>query len=1202
VYIPKSLHVLATASQAAPGTIVALSGQGIQIATATQDVLLSQLSTLAGKPIAIGELIQQAGLAPGKQLPLPDPALRDRLAQALDLCFPHEHFWVNELRCVQPAELPFPIAEQRLAAAERTPSLAQTIELPPQLAHKASGDMPADLATLLLTAWLVYFQRYNGDAPTIRYSDEQITAIAHGVEPFVAREVPLTISLTDDPSFEEAARRVSRQLSRIKEHRSYPHDLFVRYPDLFGKLQPIPIVVSVGDHAAQMETIDAAALMIVINPTSGQCRLFLGEDLSADGEHRWSAQRTSGHFKQLLSAAIHQPSSPISRLPLLTAQEQAQMLGWNRTDRLFGLPLVAHALFEAQAARAPDALAVDDGEEQLSYQALNAAANRLAHCLRRQGVTTETPVAVALERSTQLLVALLAILKAGGVYLPLDLSLPASRLGFLLADSGATVLLSRRDLLPRLPAFDGTLLSLDDPALTAEEPDHDVSVRISPDQLVYLMYTSGSTGQPKGVGTTHAGLANRLLWSKAAYGMTSADRLLQIAALGFDISVWELLLPVITGGTLLVAPPDRHKDPHALVALLQAEQITTLHCVPSLLEAVLDPLAAVHGATLRQVVCGGETLPVALARRWSERLPQVALHHAYGPTEAAISVTHWTWQPDWTGPRVPLGQPIANTQLYVLDAQGAPVPVGIVGELVIGGVQLARGYLSRPELTADKFRPDPFTNTPGARLYHTGDLGRWLPDGTLEFLGRRDDQIKLRGFRVELGEIEAVLLQHPLVRQAVVAARTEQDYQRLIGYVVGEQGAHAQRAPAHKEQGNKGAGCYAQRVPGEQRNEAQPELDAQELRQFLQERLPDYMVPSAFVVLDALPLTANGKVDRKLLVERTNLSLTEVSDHVIPRNQIGFTLTKIWEQILGVSPIGVHDNFFQLGGHSLFAIRLAGEIQKAFPGNEAINITHIFKYPTIAGLTKLLTAQTVNAAPTPIIPLNNQPSLTPLFLVHPGEGLAFAYHALANRLQGYASYGINNPRFGDPDSRFSSIEEMAHEYIKAVLETRPEGPYWLGGWSFGGSVALEMAHRLDALGHQVEGVLLIDSYNMALVAPEDVGPEGVAQFLNDQGFDPQTDEGRRLRDELLNNGQLAEAYQPKPYHGRVVLIKAAHPDAHMAHVPAELEHGWRDYMCGKLETYTVPGKHAELLAPKYVAHLATIIQEVLDRAAAQAAA
>ena len=576
-------------------------------------------------------------------------------------------------------------------------------------------------------------------------------------------------------------------------------------------------------------------------------------------------------------------------------------------------------------------------DRTLTYAALDAHANRLAHRLRDLGVGPDVLVGVCAERSLELVVGLLAVLKAGGAYVPLDPEYPAGRLTDMVSDAELRVVLLQGAALDALPLQDGVtriLLELDTSAASSSAL---AAVNAPPlddlhaDHLAYMIYTSGSTGKPKGAANTHAGLHNRLAWMQDAYGLTGDDVVLQKTPFSFDVSVWEFFWPLIVGAKLVMAAPGAHRDPARLVETIRHEGVTTLHFVPSMLQAFIEHVA-VEGsqaeqawASLRRVICSGEALPAELRDRVSKYLPQVQLENLYGPTEASIDVTRWACGDDQSA-EVPIGRPIWNTQAYVLDGGLEPVPAGVVGELYIAGVGLARGYLNRASLTAERFVADP-NGTAGSRMYRTGDLARWRSDGVLEFLGRADAQVKLRGFRIEPGEIEAALAGQSGVSQAAVIARPDgAGGQRLIGYVVAALGAV---------------------------------LETAALRAALSRQLPDYMVPSALVVLERLPLTPNGKLDRRALPEP---ELGSPHSHRAPRTPQEAILCSLFAEVLGVERVGVDDNFFERGGHSLLATRLISRIRATL--NVEVAIRSLFEAPSVEALAeRLLSAEVASRAP-----------------------------------------------------------------------------------------------------------------------------------------------------------------------------------------------------------------------------------------------
>ncbi|HEX8178801.1 MAG TPA: amino acid adenylation domain-containing protein [Pyrinomonadaceae bacterium] len=628
--------------------------------------------------------------------------------------------------------------------------------------------------------------------------------------------------------------------------------------------------------------------------------------------------RLWAQYEWLVQSASATPDAPLGRLDILPAAERQQVLyAFNETPADYSTDVCLHELVAAQAERTPDAVALSYEGAQLSYRELDERANRLAHYLQSLGVGPETLVGICLERSFEMLVGLLGILKAGGAYVPLDPGYPPERLAYMLADAAAPVLLTEQQLLTRLPELSARVVCLDTewPEI-AQSGAHAPGRTATPDNLAYAIYTSGSTGQPKGVLVSHRAIANRLLWMQSAYPLTPADRVLQKTAFSFDASIWELFVPLLCGARVVLARPGGHQDSAYLVQTVAQEQITTLQLVPTMLQVVLTERGLSAWRSLRRMWCGGEAVSLELQRRFFAKFAATELHNLYGPTEAAIDATHWLCERDTERTHVPIGHPLPNMQVYVLDEYGQPVPLGVAGELHLGGVNLARGYLNRPDLTAEKFIPHPFSRTPGARLYRTGDLGRRLPDGTLEYLGRIDQQIKLRGFRIELGEIETALSAQASVREAAVVARADDaGHKRLVAYVV--------------------------------LTDAQTfDLDA--LRAELATRLPDYMIPSDFVVLDRMPLAPNGKLDRKALPAPEQAGRKSGADFAAPRNAVEELLAVLWAEVLQTDGVSIDDNFFEAGGHSLLATQLMARVRDSF--QIELPLRTLFEAPTVRGL------------------------------------------------------------------------------------------------------------------------------------------------------------------------------------------------------------------------------------------------------------
>jgi amino acid adenylation domain-containing protein/FkbH-like protein len=627
-----------------------------------------------------------------------------------------------------------------------------------------------------------------------------------------------------------------------------------------------------------------------------------------------SMKRLLAHWEALLAEVVSHPERPVDEVPLLATAEREQMLvEWNRTEVQYPVYCVQQ-LFEQQVERTPAAVAVEYEGQEISYAELNRRANQIGHYLRKLGVGPEVRVGICMERSFEMVVGLLGILKAGGAYLPVDPGYPPERMSYLFRDGQIAALLIQERFQPLFSSYGGMVVALDKQRDDiASEDAFNLQNITRLENLVYVIYTSGSTGQPKGTMNVHSGLCNRLLWMQQQYRLNESDRVLQKTAFTFDVSVWEFFWPLIAGARLVMAKPGGHQDADYLSAIIQSSRITTIHFVPSMLGVWLESEGVKRCATLKRVICSGEALSPEAQRKFYSKL-SAELHNLYGPTEASIDVTFWPCRDDDTKTYVPIGWPIANTQVYVLDTAFQPTPLRVKGELYLGGAGLARGYLGRPEMTAEKFIPNPFTRAPGERLYRTGDLVRWGSDGNLEFLGRIDHQVKVRGFRIELGEIEAALEGHRGVSQAVVVVREDHPGdKRLTAYLV-----------AKPEQG----------------------LESEALHAYLKGKLPEYMMPSDYVFLENLPLTSSGKINRKVLPA----PVREQSDKVYtaPRTVTEELLCSIWEEVLKRERIGLHDNFFELGGHSLLATQVASRIRAAFAMEFPLRA--LFEAPTIAEL------------------------------------------------------------------------------------------------------------------------------------------------------------------------------------------------------------------------------------------------------------
>ncbi len=918
-------------------------------------------------------------------------------------------------------------------------------------------------------------------------------------------------------------------------------------------------------------------------------------------------QRMARHLQIVLESIVATPELPVARLPLLTLAEQQQWIESNATTVAYSQPHLLHQLFEAQVVRSPQALALLSDGESLSYQQLNTRANQLAHHLLSLGVGPEIAVGVCLPAGAEAAVALLAILKAGGVYVPLDPSWPSSRHAQVLAQSHLRVLLTHQPLLELwegLAAPQTHLLCLEHlQVVLADLPTSNPAVALSPDHLAYSLYTSGSTGQPKGVLVSHRAICNRVLWSQQHIPLTAADRLLQLASWSFDIALWELFGPWLVGALVIVPQPGTAADPRALLSLILQRQVTVVHLVPSLLLMLLEEREISACRNLRSLLCGGEALAAETLVRLQASLP-IAVQHFYGPTEAAISSTCWSVEPGQHITLVCLGHPIANTQVYLLDQALEPVPIGAVGELYLGGICLARGYQGRADLTAERFVPHPWSQQLGERLYRTGDLARYLADGSLVFVGREDQQIKLRGHRIELGEIEAALVLHPAVREAVVVALPDTAGQpRLVGYVVAQQ---------------------------------TPEPTSGELRHHLQAHLPDYMLPAVFVLLEHLPLSANGKLDRRALPAPDAVSFAREETQVSPRDALEWQLLQIFEEVLGIHPISVTDNFFTLGGHSLSAVQLMARVEKLL--GQHLPLSTLFQGATVEYLASILRQQAITHQESPLVQIQPQGSKPPLFCVHPIGGEVFCYIDLARLL------GTDQPCIGlqavdleDTQAASTGLEDIAASYVKALRAVQPRGPYLLSGWSFGGLVAFEMARQLWKQGDRVALLALLDPPmpGIANQAIEIDDVQAVNLFIRDlQGrfggtiptrnqdelqalnwdellyyvldiarsiklvpSDAGLPQVRRLLHIFKRNTKAMLKYTPQAYTGNIQLFRTNEGGVYDRQDPAA---GWRN-LAEHIEIHLLPGNHYTFLKEPFVQSLTEQLKICLDEALADEA-
>jgi amino acid adenylation domain-containing protein len=1111
----------------------------------------------------------------------------------------------------------------------------------------------ASIFMALLAAFKALLYRYSGQedivvgSPISRRTQRQTE---HLIGLFLNVAV-LRTDISGDPTFRELLRRVRTTALEAYAHQNIPFERLVeelqpaRDPSrtaLFqvmftfqDALMPARALGPFGpDESSQLE-VEAFDFDLPVAPFDLMLLMQESEEgLVATLEYKTDLfaaeviERMLGHLGTLLEAIVRRPDARLSDLPLLTAAERRQLLAEFNShagEVTSGRPAkCVHELFEEQAARNPDARAVRFGAQTVSYGELNERANQLARYLRMLGVGIETRVGICMERSVEMITAVLGILKAGGAYVPFEPDEPRERLAFKLRDSGVEVLLTQARLLQIFAGLDEPRTDRGKSGLEVicMDRDHEAIARHGrdnpgerprPNNLVYVIYTSGSTGAPKGVLIEHRCLVEHALEVARRFELNAADRVLQFAPLSFDVSAEEIFPTLATGGRLVLRPAGLAVSIQDFQPFVTNEKLTVLNLPTPYWGqwmAVMERENLPMPASLRLVIVGSDTVTSEQYAQWQKlsRRPReggpVRWCNAYGTTEATITATIYEPESEEIPACVPIGRPMRHTQVYILDPRGQPVPIGVPGEIYIGGDEVARGYLNRPEATGVSFVPDIFSRRPGARLNRTGDFGRWRADGNIEFLGRRDNQVKIRGFRIELGEVEGALLAHAAVSEVVVVPREDASGEkRLVAYFV-----------------------------------AREEQIVSKLQQFLRQRLPAYMVPAAFVPLEKIPRLSSGKLNLDALpvpaAERPDLD----EDFVAPSDSLEEKLANIWRQVLGLEKVGVNDNFFDLGGHSLLAIRLFAEIEKLTGWN--LPVLSVFQSPTIKGLADIIRRTQSTERRSSILTVQPQGTKAPLFLVHgAGGGMLWGYANLAEHLGVDQPVYAFNSRGLDGLEEFATTEELAAQYVQELRAFQRQGPYYLGGYCFGGEVAFEMAQQLVAQGERVGLLALMNamppnsSFGKMRLSPlwgvrfvrnawhwfgyfcrwtsqqkrsfiqrkmrvckrllqgwlgRNGGRDGLAELTVDLSL--YSEEQRRLWDVHL---RASDNYKPRSFPGSVVVFRTPFHPFFCSFDPT---FGWNEFAEGGVTLKIVPGAHESILDEPYVQTTAAKLKECLEQA------
>jgi len=1122
-------------------------------------------------------------------------------------------YWKNQLQGA-PALLELPTDRNR-PAVQGFRGAEELMTFPVSLREdlkKISQRENVTLFMTLLAAFKILLTRYTGQTDLVVGSPiagRNITETENLIGFFV-NTLALRTDISGDPTYREFLGRIKNMTLDAFSHQELPFDKVVaaHCPERSLSYNPIYQVAFAlqpgSDSSLQISGLEIQP--IKLGSVTAKFDLFLSAKEVPDGlavtvEYNTdlfeasTIRRLIVHYQNLLETLLTNPNLRVSEFPLLSQNERHQILNeWNNTTTEYPNQCL-HSLFEIQAKQNPENIAVSSDQGNLNYQELNSKSNQIARHLRKLGVSPNSPVGILMERSTLMTTGILGILKAGGAYLPLDLSYPSERVQYMLEDARVDVILTTLENSPRLPDTTAQIICLDSDweSITAESPENLENVN-QPTDLAYIIYTSGSTGKPKGTLIPHRAV-NRLVFNTNYVQIDSTARFAHISNVSFDAATFELWGALLHGAELIVLNKDLILSPTEFITQLREQKITTMFLTTALFNLLSreNPNAF---QSLKTLMFGGETSDPASVRRVLENTPPERLLHVYGPTETTTFASwHHIQSVSSEAHTIPIGKPISNTAIYILDSQMNPVPVGVPGEIFIGGDGLANGYLNRPQLNEEKFVTVPAgkISLDNLRLYRTGDIARYLPDGNIEFIGRKDNQIKLRGFRIELGEIESALNSHPKIKDAIVLLADNKGEKKLVGYFVSES------AP-----------------------------EPRQLREFLKQKLPEFMIPALFIEVAQLSLNPNGKIDRRQLPDLPDVT-TDSGAETAAADELELKLTWIWQKVLGLNSVSLRDNFFECGGHSLIAVRLFSQIEKTLGCQ--LPLATLFQSPTIEQLANLIRQGGWKSSWGSVVPMRPNGNKTPFFCVHAVGGNILEYNDLAKYLDpDQPFYGLQALGLDGKTTPLTNIEEMASAYLTELRQIQPSGPYYLGGRSFGGTVAFEMARQLSEQGQKVALLAIFDSYpkgwlklcsesearrfkkdflklriNRHLENWKKLGPLEKAgyvltkanykkrkyqnllwQVTQKLGFGKASSVNNTIRDIEEINYLAIKNYIPKLYPGKVTFFCATEEVC-----PEENLTGWQRLAIGGVEVVEVPGDHQTMIKEPFVEELAKALRE-----------
>ncbi|MDJ1497903.1 amino acid adenylation domain-containing protein [Cytophagaceae bacterium DM2B3-1] len=1206
-------HSEETKSINTPGTIIAISDDSLTFATTTNNITLSQFSTIDGLPLTISQLKEQYNLKENNLLSEASPKNIQRIQEIDSRIARYQNYWVKKLSVLQPTILPF-VSRLPLSPQSDTPYpiTVPLSDFTKEFLYTYKENSKS--INFLISTYLVYLARVTGTTHLqIGFVTSHLQEKLHELPDFFATNVPLQVDIDLQKDFEAVYTVIEKELKQVQKAETYNRDITARYPVLRNKNEvkenPLfPIVLVKSQKHPTHYTQLGRDLTIWIVEEDNSIHL-LGNPFRLDTP---TMEQMSNQLATFLQELIRNLHEPVHKHALLSVPERHRILvEWNNTAKGYQTDICMHQLVEKQAALTPNAIAVLFEDTHLTYAQLNEKANQLAHLLLLHGAAPEVLVGICMEKSLEMVIGVLGIQKAGAAYVPLEPSAPKDRLGIVLNDLQLTLLITQEALKSKFDSYEFTTIAIDgEGAKLKQQRTSNPTSFVTPDNLAYIIYTSGSTGIPKGVMVRHRPAINLIEWVNNTFQMGATDRVLFVNSLGFDLSVYDIFGMLAAGGSVRIASKTELQNPQQLLEILYQEPITLWNSAPATLSQLLPFSNIVQQpatTSLRLAFLSGDWIPLAMPGWITQHFTNTQVVSLGGATEATVWSNYFLIprQLDEQWVSIPYGYPIQNAKYHILDSNLQPVPSGVAEELYIGGQCLADGYFKRPELNQEKFIQDPFSNDPNARLYKTGDLARYMPDGNIEFLGRKDHQVKIRGYRIELGEIEAVLTEHPNIQEILTIAQPDASgNKRLIAYIV-----------LKSAQGTTSA----------------------DLRGFLKDKLPEYMVPSLFVFLDAMPLNPSGKIDRKALPAPSEQEDTQ-GEYVAPRSPAEYLVEELWKKILQRSRVSIYDNFFEIGGHSLLGVQFISQLSQKT--GRTVPLSLLFSNPTIASFARFLEEKSNESVWNPLVAIQPTGSKTPLYCIHPVTGGVEYVNKLAAHLDAdQPVFGIQAIGMNGTDVPLECAYEMADHYLKLILEQQPEGSYQLAGYSIGGLIAYEIAVRLRKMGKEVPTLILFDTYparkqriskykhvglkyifkswKNQLFSPhipfkqkwsvvKDVRQmhldflNMVAVHFNLQARTPKQELDENIGDEYLIREEVLRAswqagrnYQHEEYDGNVVFIRAKN---NVARYLSNSDFGWKKHVTSNLSIYEIDGNHFSLFKNENtLIQIGTIVQSELDK-------